>query len=289
MLKRLELDEEAHLALLEHCRKCKVEFMSTPFDTFSLAFLVERCSLKRLKLPSGELTNGPLLLAAARTELPILLSTGMGTLGEVEEALMVLAFGYLNPSGHPTKEALLEAFISDEGQDVLRERVTLLHCTSEYPAPLKEVHLRSMDTMAAAFGLRTGYSDHTEGIAVPLAAVARGAVVIEKHFTLDRSLPGPDHRSSLEPHELAAMVQGIREVETALGRPAKTPSRTELRNRIPVRKSVVAAANIEPGQLFSESNLTAKRPGDGISAMRYWELLGRPANRSYNQDDKIEL
>lgn len=288
MLKRLELDEEAHFALLRHCRKYGIEFLSTPFDTDSLSFLAERCGVRRLKLPSGEITNGPLLLASARTGLPIILSTGMATLSEIEEALMILAYGYLHADGYPNRESLLNAFVSPAGQAVLRDRVTLLHCTSEYPAPLEEVHLRSMDSMAAAFGLPVGYSDHTEGIAVPLAAVARGAVVIEKHFTLDRRLPGPDHTSSLEPHELAAMVKGIREVETALGMPVKLPTPSEIRNRLPARKSIVAKTPIRQGELYSEDNLAVMRPGDGLSAMRYWELIGKPANRPYRQFEKIE-
>ena len=288
MLKRLELNEEAHFQLVHRCREIGIEFISTPFDIESLTFLVEQCRVRRLKLSSGELTNGPLLLAAARTGLPILLSTGMATLGEIEQALAVLAFGYLRQTGHPTRESLIESLVSAAGRSVLRERVTLLHCTSEYPAPLEEVNLCSMNTMETAFGLAVGYSDHTDGIAVSLAAVARGASVVEKHFTLDRSLPGPDHASSLEPHELAAMVKGIREVETALGAAMKLPSSSEIRNRVPVRKSIVARTTIRPGEVYSEDNLAVMRPGDGLSPMHYWELLGRPASRAYLPHEKIE-
>jgi len=205
MLQRLELDDAAHAALIAHCRARGIEFLSTPFDLPSLALLVGTHGLRRLKISSGDLTNGPLLLQAARSGGAIILSTGMAVLGEIEAALGVLAFG-MAASGDatPNDAAFAEAYSSTEGQDALRERVTLLHCTSLYPAPAPAVNLRAMDTLRSAFGLPVGYSDHTIGITVALAAVARGAVVIEKHFTLDRSLPGPDHQASLEPDELAA-------------------------------------------------------------------------------------
>lgn len=289
MLKRLELSEDDHLILLEYCRKLGIEFMSTPFDMDSLMFLTEKCGLKRIKISSGDLTNGPMLLACARAGLPLILSTGMGTLAEIEEALITLAFGYLHPNGNPTPQTMLEAYISNKGQELLQERITLLHCTTEYPAPLSDVHLRSMDSMAAAFGLPVGYSDHTEGIAIPLAAVARGAVVIEKHFTLDRNLHGPDHVSSLEPHQLAEMIKGIREVEIALGRAYKLPVSSELRNRNIARKSLVAKRDIVMGEIYSESNITVKRPGDGVSAARYWEALGKQADQSYRHEEKIDI
>ncbi|GIQ62817.1 sialic acid synthase [Paenibacillus cisolokensis] len=288
MLKRLELDKEAHFALLRHCQKYGIEFMSTPFDEESLHFLADECGVKRIKLPSGEITNGPLLLAAARKGLPIILSTGMATLGEIETALMILAYGYLNRSGKPDGQSLLEAFISEQGQAALRERVTLLHCTTEYPAPLRDVNLRCMDTMAEAFGVPVGYSDHTEGIAVSLAAAARGAAVIEKHFTLDRQLPGPDHQSSLEPGEMAEMIKGIRTIELALGRKYKFPALSELANRVPVRKSIVAGQDIAAGDAYHDGNLALKRPGDGISAIRYWDYLGKTADRPYRKDEQID-
>jgi len=288
MLKRLELGEADHMIIANHCRQVGIEFMSTPFDLESLSFLTQRCQIRRLKLSSGELTNGPMLLAAARTGIPIILSTGMGTLGEIEDALMMLAFGYLHPEEHPTDESLLEAYISERGQAYLAESVSLLHCTTDYPAPPHSINLRAMDTMASAFGLPVGYSDHSEGIAVSLAAVARGALLVEKHFTLDRNLPGPDHRSSLEPSELKAMVQGVRDIEAALGRTGKFPSAVEICNRLVARKSVVAARDIAAGQAFTEDSLSCKRPGGGISAMRYWELLGKAANRDYRKDEKIE-
>ncbi|AZN38514.1 N-acetylneuraminate synthase [Paenibacillus albus] len=288
MLKRLELSYDHHLEIIEHCRKHGIEFMSSPFDEDSLQFLAESCKVNRVKLSSGELTNGPLLLAAARTGLPILLSTGMGTMGEIETALMVLAYGYLYADGLPTEEMMLEAYSSDQGQAVLHERITLLHCTTEYPAPLYDVNLRCMDTMREAFNVTVGYSDHTEGIAVSIAAAARGGEVIEKHFTLDRGLPGPDHLSSLEPSELKEMVRSIRQVEEALGRKSKFPTRSEIGNRLPARKSIVAAQDIALGDPFREHNMTVKRPGNGLTAMRYWDILGKTAGRVYRKEEQID-
>lgn len=289
MLKRLELSREDHLELVQHCRRHGIEFMSTPFDLASLSFLIESCDLKRLKLSSGDLTNGPLLLACARTGLPLIISTGMATLGEVEEALIVISYGYLNPDCIPTRDQLMEAYMSDEGQKALRERVTILHCTTEYPTPLEDVNLRSMDGMLAAFGIPVGFSDHTEGIAIPIAAVARGAVVIEKHFTLDRSFKGPDHKSSLEPWQLMEMITSIRQVEGALGCSTKLPVAAEMKNREVARKSIVASRDISEGEEWTELNLTMRRPGTGLSGMRYWELIGRKSNKSYQYNETIRL
>jgi sialic acid synthase SpsE len=204
--------------------------------------------------------------------LPLIISTGMSTLDEIAQALSVVATAW-----------------GDDGQRLLRERVTLLHCTTEYPAPLGEIHLRAMATMASTFGLPVGYSDHTEGIAVTTAAVALGAVMIEKHFTLDRGLPGPDHKASLEPNELAAMVAAIRAVEQALGHADKGPTPSELKNIAVARKSLVAARPISRGEQFTPENLTAKRPGNGISAMEYDAWLGREADRDYEADELIKV
>jgi N-acetylneuraminate synthase len=288
MVKKLELSAADHQVLIRHCEAQGIQFLSTPFDLPSLDLLVETFDVPRLKLPSGEITNAPLLLKAARSGKPIVMSTGMCTLGEVEQALGVLAFGYLNPSTAPSLTAFQEAFLSPEGQRILQERVTLLHCTTEYPAPFEDVNLRAMDTLGHAFGLSVGFSDHTTGIAVPVAAVARGAQVIEKHFTLDRSLPGPDHRASLEPAELEAMVCSIREVEAALGRSLKLPAPSELKNKPIGRKSLVAARAIQAGEVFTEANLTAKRPGTGLSPMHLWDLLGTWAERDYQEDEAID-
>lgn len=289
MLRALELSEEMHRELIDHCRERGIQFLSTPFDDESVDLLATGLDLPFLKIPSGEITNPLLLLRAARTGKPVFLSTGMSTLAEVEEALAVLAFGYGHPDRQPSRGAFREAYRSPSGQKMLRLNVTLLHCTSEYPAPFAEVNLRAMDTLAAAFGLPVGYSDHTEGISVPLAAVARGAVILEKHFTIDRNLPGPDHKASLEPGELMALVQGIRQIESALGSARKAPSPSEAGNSTAARKSLVAAQDMKQGELFTTGNLTIKRPGTGVTPMRFWEVVGTMATRDYQRDEVITL
>ncbi|WP_126428728.1 N-acetylneuraminate synthase [Brevibacillus marinus] len=288
MVKKLELDVAAHLELKAYCDQFQIQFLSTPFDLESVDLLVRQLHVRKLKVPSGEITNGPLLLKVAQTGLPVILSTGMATLAEVEQALGVLAFGYTHSQAQPSLSAFQAAYCSEAGQQALREKVTLLHCTTEYPCPYEEVNLRAMDTLAAAFGLPVGLSDHTAGIAVPIAAAARGAKVIEKHFTLDRNLPGPDHQASLEPAELKEMIRGIRQVEAALGSPVKAPAPSELKNRTVARKSLVAAKAIAPGETYTEENLTCKRPGTGVSPMHYWEWLGKTADKHYQADEVIE-
>ncbi len=289
MLRRLELNPSTHETLLERCRERGIDFLSTPFDQASLDFLVCDLRLKIIKLGSGEVTNGPLLFQAARHSVDIILSTGMSTLGEVEMALACLAFGYIGNDEPPSPEAFLAAFASPEGQDALRRKVTLLHCTTEYPAPFVDVNLRSMLTMRDAFGLRAGYSDHTEGIAVSVAAVALGASVIEKHFTLDRTLPGPDHRASLEPDELSELVHSVRQVEVALGKNVKAPSPSEWENRLIVRKSLVAARPIQKGESFTEANVTCKRPGTGVSPLDYWDVMGKTSLQGFKEDEGIKI
>jgi N-acetylneuraminate synthase len=285
MLKKLELDRDMHQKLVDHCRRRGIQFLSTPFDEESVALLAGVFDLPILKIPSGEITNGPLLLQMARNGKPVMMSTGMSTLGEVETALGVLAFGYTIPDQKPSAAAFQEAYFSEQGQQAIRSKVTLLHCTTEYPTPYEDVHLKAMDTLMHAFGLPCGYSDHTLGIAVPIAAVARGAVVIEKHFTLDRSLPGPDHRASLEPNELKAMVESIRQIEQALGQPRKKPTPVELQNRLVARKSIVAVQDIKVGERLAEHNIGLKRPGTGQSPIHYWDMLGKEAARSYRKDE----
>ena len=288
MVRKLELDLSSHRLLFEHARKQNIKFLSTPFDLESVALLVNEIKVSQLKIASGEITNLPLLLFAARTGRAIILSTGMSTLGEVETALAVIAFGYSTVDEVPSEPAFRQAFGSELGQKMLRERVTLLHCTTEYPAPFSGVNLRAMDTLRNAFGLPVGISDHTQGFSVSVAAVARGATVVEKHFTMDRCLPGPDHNASLEPNELSSMVTAIREVEEALGSPLKMPAQCELGNLAIARKSLVAASRIEKGESFNARNLTVKRPGTGIAATKYWEFLGKRAHRDYESDDLIE-
>lgn len=285
MIRKLELDEAAHRRLIDHCKAGGIEFISTPFDLESVGLLA-RLGVRRLKLPSGELTNGPLLWTAANTGLPIILSTGMARLGEIEEALGVLACGYLGIT--PTGRSMLSGvFGSAEGQRVLGQRVMLLHCTTEYPAPAADVNLRAMDTLKHAFGLPVGFSDHTEGLAVAVAAVARGAALVEKHFTLDRNLPGPDHQASLEPGELKAMITAIRTAESALGSAVKGPAASEQKNMSVARKSLVALTSIRAGEAFTQENLGAKRPGSGVSPMEFWDWLNRSATRGYQADDII--
>jgi N-acetylneuraminate synthase len=287
MLKRLELSPVHHEKLMARCRKRGIEFLSTAFDVESLDFLTRTLHLRRIKMPSGELTNPLLLLAAARARRPLILSTGMANLKEIELALGVLAYGYLKPKEPPTRRAFKKAFAHAKASTVLKKYVTVLHCTTAYPAPLKDVNLRAMDTMAARFGLPVGYSDHTLGTAVAIAAAARGATIIEKHLTLDRELPGPDHRASLEPAEFNAMVMAIREAERALGDSRKICRASEIKNRPIARKSLVAARDIARGEQFSEDNVTAKRPARGRSVYDYWDLLGKPAKRAYRKNDLL--
>lgn len=282
MLSRLELPYDTHHALVRHCQSLGIEFLSTAFDEESLDFLAYDLGLSRLKLPSGELTNAPLVLAHARTGCDLIVSTGMATLAEIEMALGVIAFGYIAEEGEePSIQVFQEAYASEAGQQALKQKVTLLHCTTEYPAPMEEINLRAMDTLAASFGLPAGYSDHSEGITVPIAAAARGAVILEKHFTLDKNLEGPDHKASLEPDELSAMVKAIRQVEQALGNGVKRPMTSEIKNKAVARKSLVAAKTIKAGEQFTTTNLAVKRPGAGISPYQYWAMIERRAERDY--------
>jgi N,N'-diacetyllegionaminate synthase len=265
MLRRLELTRGMHEVLLQHCRARGIQFFSTGFDAESVAMLAD-LGLDRFKVPSGEITNLPYLRAVGRYGRPVLLSTGMATLDEIGAALRVLEV-----SGTP------------------RRQMVVLHCTTAYPTPMEDVNLRAMCTIRDAFGVAVGYSDHTQGIEVAIAAVAMGATVIEKHLTLDRHLPGPDHKTSLEPGEFACMVASIRNIERALGDGEKRPSATEVLNAAVVRKSLVAACAIKAGEPFSEANLAVKRPGTGLSPMRWDEVMGRPAPRDFGPDEVIEL
>lgn len=287
MLRRLELSEETQRMLQAHARARNVEFMSSPFDPWSLDFLVDVLDVRRIKLGSGEITNGPLLLQAARKRRPLIVSTGMSTMQEVEDALGVIAFGLVSNDEPQGRASFASAFASDRGRAALSQHVTLLHCTSEYPAPISEINLRAMDMMRDRFGLPTGFSDHSDGITAAIAAAARGAVVIEKHFTLDRSLPGPDHRASLEPAQLVSMIAGIREVEEALGNGEKGPTESE-RGTLPVaRRSLVAAREIRQGTRIKSADLAVKRPGTGVSPMQYWDRVGSIAERDFQKDELL--
>lgn len=290
MLKKLELGETDLLVLREYCAEKAIDFLVTPFDEISLEYLVNDCKVSKLKISSGDITNAPFLLKAARSGLPIILSTGMATVGEIEQALAVLAYGYGCGAMQDEKinwGNIYNFYFSREGQCLLQQNVSLLQCTTEYPAPVAQANLRAIQTLRNTFGVQSGYSDHTEGIAVATAAVAMGAVFIEKHFTLDKAMPGPDHKASLEPEELRQLVKAIRQVEEALGTGIKIPVKEELSNRMAARKSLVAAQRIRKGESFTEQNLTIKRPGTGLSPLLFWERLGMKAEKEYQADELI--
>lgn len=263
MIKRLELDYHKHEELMDYAKEKGILFLSSPFDLESID-LLERLGLEIFKIPSGEITNYPYLVKIASLRKKIILSTGMANLSEIEDALEVL-------QKHGAKD------------------ITVLHCNTEYPTPMEDVNLSAMLTIRDAFKVPVGYSDHTEGIEIPIAAVAIGAKVIEKHFTLDKLMEGPDHRASLEPKELQAMVAAIRNIEQAMGNGKKTPSDSEKKNKVVVRKSIVAARDIREGELLTEENLTVKRPAGGLSPMRWREVLSQVAKRDFLEDEMIEL
>ena len=291
MLSELELSYQSHLAVKAYCDKVGIEYLSTAFDSESLSFLLDTMGLTRLKIPSGEITNAPFVLEHARSGCDLIVSTGMATMEEIESALGVIAFGYLNLNNQqePSITNCQQAYQSKSGQELLKKKVTLLHCTTEYPAPLEEVNLNAMDTMREHFQLAIGYSDHTEGIVIPLVATAKNACVIEKHFTLDKEMPGPDHKASIEPHELAQMVQDIRKVECALGSITKAPTVSELKNKVVARKSIVANVDIAKGEQFTSDNLTIMRPGNGLSPLLYWQVINGHAIKDFKAGDLIIL
>jgi N-acetylneuraminate synthase len=288
MVRALALGDDVHVQLKERCEELEIGFLSTPFDLISLRFLTKTLQLDTIKIPSGELTTGPLLLAAARSGANIILSTGMANLREVETALLLLVFGYSNKQDVPDIDALGTQRFSPDNRNILESKVTLLHCTTEYPAPFKDLNLNAMQTLHDEFGLSTGLSDHSTGVIAAIAATAMGATVIEKHFTLDKGLPGPDHKASLSTDELRELVSSIRTVETMLGDPTKKITPSEATNLPIARKSVVARCSIRRGTVLSEDNLATKRPGTGISPMQYWRLLGTVASRDYQPDELIE-
>lgn len=265
MLKKIRLEFPDFVTLKEYCIKNGVNFLSTPFDLPAIDFLYE-LGMDYMKIPSGEITNLPYLRKIAKLNIPVILSTGMSTLGEVESAL----------------DVLVNSGLSDD-------KISLLHCNTEYPTPFDDVNLRAMLTLKQCFGLRVGYSDHTKGIEVPIAAVAMGAEIIEKHFTLDRTLPGPDHVASLEPKELKAMVEAIRNIEKAEGNGRKKVTESERKNIAIARKSIIAARDIRSGEVLSECNLTVKRPGTGISPMQWDKVIGTKAIRDFKEDELIEI
>jgi N-acetylneuraminate synthase len=286
MLRKLELPREWHWDLRERARSRGVEFLSTAFDAGSLTFL-EELDMPFYKVPSGELTNGPLLWQFARLRRPLVISTGMATMSEVEQALAVIAHAFNAPTEPAEIGEIWRGWSDPVWRASLQGRLTLLHCTSQYPTPMQECNLRAMDTLRA-FGLPVGYSDHTEGILIPVAAVARGATFIEKHFTLDRKMSGPDHKASLEPAELAQMVAQIRDLEFALGDGAKCPQPSEWNTRQVARQHVVAARDIAAGAHLSRDDLTTARSGGGLPAFELWGLIGLAAAQPYTAGEPIK-
>ncbi len=264
LLRKLELSKKDFINLKKYCDKRKIKFISSPFDLESAKFLFD-LGLEIFKIPSGEITNYLLLKKIGSYNKKVILSTGMADLGEIEDAI----------------DLLIESGMK-------RENIALLHCTTEYPAPLEEVNLKAILTLKEAFKLEVGYSDHTLGIEIPIAAVSIGATIIEKHFTLDKNLPGPDHKASLEPKELKEMIIAIRNVEKAMGNGMKKPTPAEIKNREIVRKSIVAKKKIKKGEIFTEENLSTKRPGIGISPMKWKEIIEKTASRDYEEDEVIE-
>jgi N-acetylneuraminate synthase len=289
MLRALELSEADEECIAAACSASHITYMSTPFDADSATHLIRRIGVSTLKVGSGDLTNAPLLLHLARFKLPIILSTGMATLAEVEQALGVIAFGYRgDATARPAPADFASLLLNRETWTELRAKVTLLHCTTEYPADPHSINLRAMATLRNAFGLPVGFSDHSRGIHIAAAAVALGATVIEKHLTLDRNLPGPDHRASIEPDEMAAMVASIRDIEAALGEGRKIPAPEEIANRVVARRSLVALRLVRTGERFTEDNLGVKRPGNGVPPIEYWTYLGKVAPRDYEANEALD-
>lgn len=285
MLAALELDHAAHVALKSRAAERGIDFLSSPFDADSLAMLIG-LGVPAIKLPSGELTNLPLLWQFGRAKLPLIVSTGMATLEEVRLALATLCHARTSDTA-PEGRANLETAWKASGTAPLAD-VTLLHCTSHYPTSFDEVNLRAMDTLARTFGLPVGYSDHTEGILIPVAAVARGAVMIEKHLTLDRTLSGPDHQASLEPDEMTQMIRDIRALETALGDGIKAPQPSEQDTAIVARQRLIASRPIARGEPFTAGNVVTARTGHGRLAADYWDILGQAAPRNYEAGEVLE-
>ena len=280
MLQSLELPFDWHPELQSIAQELGIDFLSTAFDSESLAFL-QTLNLPFFKVPSGEITNGPLLLDFARLGKRIVLSTGMATMGEIEQALAILSWGYLIDKDPPSMDEVWKHWGTQDAGRVILDNLTLLHCTSQYPAELHEINLAAMSSISKAFGLPTGYSDHSDGFLVPVAAAAMGAVILEKHFTLDRQLEGPDHLCSLEPHDLKRMVSDVRKVELLVGDGRKRPQSSEWDTRLAARQRLVASAPIRAGETFGAQNVTSSRSKSGAMPYMTWEIFGTLSNRDY--------
>lgn len=288
MLKKLELSFDEFISLKNYCDEIGIEFLSTPFDHDSVDFLVDELQMQTVKIPSGELTNSPFIHYIATKQKKMIISTGMATVDEIHEALAFVAYGLARPDTDVSIERVHSFYKTKEAKDILKKFVTVLHCTTEYPAPVETINLKAINQLSKELGLPIGFSDHSQGITIPIASISIGATVIEKHFTLNRALPGPDHIASLEPSELTAMVEGIRQVERALGTGIKQPTVNEMKNRVAARKSIVASADIKQGEILNKSNIAIKRPGKGMSPSKYWSLLGKKATKSYQRDEQID-
>lgn len=286
MLKELELSKGDHFKLNEYSSQAGIEFMSSAFDVQSLHFLTEEIGIKKIKIPSGEITNSKLLLACGQSKKDIILSTGMSVLSEIDDALGVLAFG-LTDGKNPSLKNFRSAYRSESGKEMLENKMTLLHCTTEYPTANDQVNLNVIETLRKRYQLKVGLSDHSVGNLASLVAIGMGVSVIEKHFTLDKSAIGPDHKASMEPEELKELVTLIKEVETILGSSEKLPTKGENDNASVARKSLVAQTRISKGERFSKENIEIKRPGNGISPMHYFDYLGKFSDIDYVQDDLI--
>lgn len=287
MLKKLELSYDDFIQLKHYCDENKIKFLSTPFDLDSVDFLIRDLGLGLMKIPSGEITNGPYIYKIATYGVKVILSTGMATVDEIHNALAFLAYGY-SKQVDVSFENAMAFYETKEAKQLLKDKVCVLHCTTEYPTPFDDINLNAMDSIKEGFHLPVGLSDHSEGILVPIAAVAKEATIIEKHFTLDKALPGPDHKASLEPPELKKMVKSIRTIEKTLGDSQKKPTNEELKNKDVARKSLVAAKPIKKGDVFTFENLAVKRPGTGVEPYYLWDYLGEESQSNYEEDEVIQ-
>ena len=290
MLKSLELKNKEYFQIKKYCRLKKIDFLTTAFDEDSLLFITKKLKVNILKIPSGEITNGPLLLAHGLTGLDIILSTGMASIKEIREALGIIVFGYINKKVKniiPSKKLFTAALRSSQGQKLLKNKITILHCTTEYPAPLDDINLNAIQDIANNFDTNIGYSDHSAGELVPLVAASMNVKIIEKHFTLNKKMNGPDHKASLNPSELKNLISKIREIEKIKGIKIKKAYRSEKKNINIARKSLIAKKDINSGEIFTKNNITSKRPGKGISPMKYWDYIGKKSKKNYKEDEII--
>lgn len=292
MLKELELSNDEFIKIKDYCRLRGIELLLSVFDSESLNFAIKDLKVNKLKVASGELTNAPLLLQHAQKDCDLIISTGMSNLNEIQDALEVISYGLLN--NNPNDEIVnrndfKKAYESSAGQNILKKNVTLLHCVSEYPANYADLNMLAMLTLKKKFSLNVGFSDHSLGTLAPIVAVSHGATIIEKHFTLDRSMEGPDHKASLIPTEMKQMIQDIKSVKKIIGSEEKTPTIMEKANKDIVGKSIVALTEIKSGDKFTQSNIGAKRPGTGISPYFYWDLIGTESKSDYNKDELIKI